>query len=94
LDADCITLNLWQGAAPPVGHALHEEGFRLVVLAAEEYQPTRDVFPAISALALRELNCCSGAEAVAQIQEARYRALCNPTFAGLVGALEKPRDRS
>jgi protein-tyrosine phosphatase len=143
IDADPILRNLWQGAEPPHGGVLRDAGFRLLVLSAEEIQPSREKFPGvvviyapnddtlrptleqmrlamraaravakavkrgtktlvtcamgrnrsglISALALREITGCSGADAVKHVQKSRSDALTNKTFANMVSALP-PRE--
>lgn len=44
VDADQIVEGLWQGSFPPEGPTLRARGFDILVLCAEEYQPSSDVF--------------------------------------------------
>lgn len=44
LDADEIVPGLWQGSFPPEGPTLRTQGFDVLVLCAEEYQPASDQF--------------------------------------------------
>jgi len=46
-DTDRIHGKLFQGAAPQTGGLLGDLGFDVLVLCAEEYQPTADQFPGV-----------------------------------------------
>lgn len=48
IDAHRILPRLWQGSKPPVGHALRDAGFDVVVLCAFEYQPRSHRIPGVS----------------------------------------------
>jgi hypothetical protein len=43
-----IAGNLWQGGPPPEGTALAEQGFDMLVLCAEEHQPSSSQFPGLT----------------------------------------------
>ena len=47
LDAHRIAPGLWQGAKPPLGDAVRLAGVRVLVLCAQEYQPSRNDFPGV-----------------------------------------------
>jgi hypothetical protein len=47
LDFDQILDGLYQGSMPPTGTVLKDEGFDMVVLTAEEYQPADEHFPGV-----------------------------------------------
>jgi len=47
-DFDKILPGLYQGAKPPTGRSLTHLGFRCLVLAAEEYQPSKRFFPGVA----------------------------------------------
>ena len=47
-DFNKILPDLYQGARPPVGRGLLRLGFRCLVLAAEEYQPSKKFFPRVA----------------------------------------------
>ncbi len=47
IEASRIAENLYQGSKPPMGPCLSKHRFDMVVLAAEEYQPTDDMFPGV-----------------------------------------------
>jgi len=47
LNASKISSHLYQGAYPPTGTTLESNGFTLLVLAAEEYQPSSNFFPGV-----------------------------------------------
>ena len=46
-DADEIIKNLWMGAAPPRGGSVLDDGFTVIVLRAEEFQPEANEFPGV-----------------------------------------------
>ena len=52
VEASRITGELFQGSAPPVGAELAKAGFDVVVLTAEEYQPSAWQFPGVEVLRL------------------------------------------
>jgi len=45
IDATKIAPRLYQGSAPPIGKAVAQCGFDVLVLAAIEYQPPDELFP-------------------------------------------------
>lgn len=47
LDVTRIAPKLWMGSAPPTGRALRDFGFDVVVLCAQEYQPSERSFPGV-----------------------------------------------
>ena len=49
-DAHNILPRLWQGSAPDPGATVRRDGFRALVLAAEEYQPPSVAFPGVSVM--------------------------------------------
>lgn len=52
LDASHITGGLYQGSLPPKGSELAQAGFDVVVLTADEYQPSDWSFPGVEVLRL------------------------------------------
>jgi protein-tyrosine phosphatase len=50
LDATRLAPRLYIGSAPPVGPALADSGFDVLVLCAAEYQPRLHEFPGLSAV--------------------------------------------
>lgn len=69
IDATCIGSRLYQGSAPRAGNALKNARFTLLVLCANEYQPTSDRFPGISVL-----HCPFDDSLTPSIQELRAAA--------------------
>ena len=47
IEASKITDGLWQGSVPPFGRTLSRSGFGVVVLCAQEHQPSADNFPGV-----------------------------------------------
>ncbi|MHC4814343.1 MAG: protein-tyrosine phosphatase family protein [Planctomycetota bacterium] len=52
VDADRIAPKLYQGSLPPQGWALARSGFKVLVLAAREYQPPAWSFPGVDVIRL------------------------------------------
>lgn len=49
-DANRIYQGLYQGSRPPQGSFLQRNGFRAVVLCAEEHQPPASLFPGVAVI--------------------------------------------
>lgn len=47
MGANRIMRNLWQGSKPPTGRDLSDDGYKALVLAAEEFQPPGHRFPGV-----------------------------------------------
>jgi len=50
IDATQLTRGLWVGSKPKTGRAVAESGFDLLVLCAEEYQPSARAFPGVEVI--------------------------------------------
>ena len=50
LDTTQIHEGLWMGSRPPTGSAVGDDGFDLLVLCAEEYQPPSTEFPGVKVI--------------------------------------------
>lgn len=50
IDATQLTRGLWIGSKPEIGRAVGESGFDLLVLCAEEYQPSDWDFPGVDVI--------------------------------------------
>ena len=50
IDADRIATRLYQGGRPPLGPVLRDRGFNMVVLSAQEYQPSAHLFDGVTVI--------------------------------------------
>ena len=50
LDAHEVFFNLWQGSVPHTGSMLHNLGFDVLVLCAQEYQPPSNQFDGLQVI--------------------------------------------
>jgi protein-tyrosine phosphatase len=50
IEADLIIPNLWQGSAPQPGEVLCQNGIKILVLCAIDYQPPSHAFPGVQVI--------------------------------------------